>query len=82
MKNGETYLGQVAAESNYHYDIIIDPLRGEHRQIGKTGMKSKELNPVSLMPPGAINVLTKEEILDLLAYMESGGNEKAPAFSK
>jgi hypothetical protein len=24
------------------------------------------------MPPGLINVLTKEEVLDLLAYIESG----------
>jgi putative heme-binding domain-containing protein len=82
LKNGETYVGQVASESNYHYDVVIDPIRGEHRQIGKTSLKSKELNPVSLMPPGLINVLTKEEILDLLAYIESGGNDKAPAFAK
>ncbi len=82
MKNGETYVGQVAVESNYHYDVIVDAVRGEHRQIGKTGLVKKEIAPVSLMPPGLINVLTKEEILDLLAYLESGGNEKAPAFSK
>lgn len=82
LKNGETYVGQVANESNYHYDVVIDPIRGERRQVGKTSLKTKEPNPVSLMPPGLINVLTKEEILDLLAYIESGGNEKAPAFAK
>ena len=82
MKGGETYAGQVAVESNYHYDVIIDPVRGEHRQIGKTGLAKKEISPVSLMPPGLINVLTQDEILDLLAYLESGGNEKAAAFGK
>ena len=82
MKNGETYVGQVASESNYHYDVIVDPVRGEHRQIAKTSLAKKEISPVSLMPPGLINVLTKEEILDLLAYLESGGNEKAAAFAK
>lgn len=82
MKNGEIYAGQVAQETNYHYDVIIDPIRGEHRQITKTGLAKKELNPVSLMPPGLINVLTKDEVLDLLAYLESAGSEKAPAFSK
>ena len=54
----------------------------EHRQIAKTGIKSKEVNPISLMPPALISVLTKEEIFDLLAYLESGGNEKAAAFAK
>jgi putative heme-binding domain-containing protein len=82
LKNGEIYVGQVATESNYHYEVIIDAIRGERRQIAKTSLKSKELNPVSLMPPGLINVLTKDEILDLLAYLESGGNEKAKAFAK
>jgi len=43
-------------------------------------IKSREISPVSMMPPGLINVLTKDEIMDLLAYIESGGNEKAPAF--
>jgi putative heme-binding domain-containing protein len=82
LNNGETYVGQVANESNYHYDVIIDPVRGERRQVGKTSLKSKAINPVSLMPPGLINVLTKDEVLDLLAYIESSGNEKAKAFSK
>lgn len=34
------------------------------------------------MPEGLVNVLTKEEILDLLAYIESGGKATAPAFAK
>ena len=34
------------------------------------------------MPPGLINVLTKDEVLDLIAYLVSGGNDKAPAFAK
>ncbi|MCB1066044.1 MAG: c-type cytochrome, partial [Verrucomicrobiae bacterium] len=30
---------------------------------------------VSLMPPGLINQLTKEQVLDLLAYLQRGGSE-------
>jgi putative heme-binding domain-containing protein len=72
MKSGEMAVGQVANETNFYYDIIEDPIRGAHRQIGKSGLARKELNPVSLMPPGLINVLTKDEVLDLLAYLVSG----------
>jgi putative heme-binding domain-containing protein len=72
MKNGEMAVGQVANETNFYYDIIEDPIRGAHRQIGKSGLAKKEVNPVSLMPPALINVLTKDEVLDLLAYLVSG----------
>ena len=43
-------------------------------------VQSREASPVSLMPPGLLNVLKQEEILDLLAYIESGGNAKAANF--
>jgi putative heme-binding domain-containing protein len=72
MKNGEMAVGQVANETNFYYDIIEDPIRGAHRQVGKSNLVKKEMNPVSLMPPGLINVLTKDEVLDLLAYLTSG----------
>jgi hypothetical protein len=42
---------------------------------------SREMSPASLMPPGLLNTLKKDEIFDLLAYLESAGNEKAPHFS-
>jgi mono/diheme cytochrome c family protein len=31
---------------------------------------------ISTMPPGLINVLEKEKVLDLLAYLQAGGTEK------
>jgi hypothetical protein len=34
------------------------------------------------MPEGLANVLTKEEILDLLAYLESAGKKQHAAFRK
>jgi hypothetical protein len=34
------------------------------------------------MPQGLADVLTKDEILDLLAYLESGGNRNHPAFAR
>ena len=34
------------------------------------------------MPDGLVNILTKEEILDLLAYLESAGNKQHAAFRK
>jgi hypothetical protein len=33
------------------------------------------------MPPSLLNVLTQNQILDLLAYLESGGDPKHRDFS-
>jgi flagellar motor protein MotB len=37
---------------------------------------------LSGMPPGLINVLTEEEVLDLLAYLQSGGRKNDPVYSE
>jgi hypothetical protein len=34
------------------------------------------------MPQGLVNNFTQDEILDLIAYMESSGKESAAAFEK
>ncbi|MEO8353709.1 MAG: c-type cytochrome [Chthoniobacteraceae bacterium] len=82
MNDGKTYAGRIANETNYNYDVIVDPVADVHQLVVKTALKSKEVSPVSTMPPGLINVLTKEEILDLLAYLATGGDPKAPAFAQ
>lgn len=43
-------------------------------------LRAIESSKVSLMPAMLLNLLTKEEILDLLAYVLSGGNKNNPVF--
>ena len=40
-------------------------------------IKSRTKAETSTMPPGLLNTLTKEQILDLLAYLKSGGKIEA-----
>jgi hypothetical protein len=35
-----------------------------------------------MMPPGLLNQLNEAEVLDLLAYLQSGGNPDDKAFAK
>jgi hypothetical protein len=49
-------------------------------KIAKNSVASIKSSPVSLMPPALINSLNKEELLDLLAYLTSGGNPTGSAF--
>ncbi|QNN24542.1 c-type cytochrome [Planctomycetales bacterium ZRK34] len=57
---------------------LLDPnqLVGVDRKKVKSMMPS----PVSMMPPGLLMTLTQEEVADLIAYMQSGGNPDAAAF--
>ena len=45
-------------------------------------MKSIEPSKISPMPPMLLNMLTKDEVLDLVAYVLSGGDAKSAVFAK
>jgi putative heme-binding domain-containing protein len=82
MKDGSMIGGQIAEENHYLLTLVIDPLTGAKQNYPKGNVVKREASPASLMPPGLLATLTKEEVLDLLAYLQSGGNEKAPNFAK
>jgi len=50
--------------------------------VARKDVEKRQPSKISPMPEGLVSILTKEEILDLLAYMESGGKQTAAAFSK
>ncbi len=72
--------GMIVEETNDALTILVDPLRGTRDTIGKFKPPTRELLPISPMPPGLLNTLTREEILDLLAFLESAGDAKAAQF--
>jgi hypothetical protein len=45
-------------------------------------VESIEPSKVSMMPPNLLMMLKKEEILDLVAYVLSGGDSNHAAFKK
>ena len=79
-KQGETVMGLILAENNDAITVLTNPLDGAKKTIGKGAVASRQISPASLMPPGLLSTLNQEEILDLIAYLETGGNPQAPAF--
>ena len=49
------------------------------RRLG-ADVASVEASQVSLMPPGTIAAMGKDEVLDLVAYLVSGGDRKHKVF--
>jgi hypothetical protein len=50
--------------------------------VDRKRLASMKDSPVSMMPPGLLNTLDKDDVLDLLAYLLSQGNAEDPMFAE
>lgn len=82
MNDGSMVGGQIAEENHYLLTLITDPISGTKVNYPKGKVVKREMSTVSLMPPGLLYSCTQEDILDLLAYLESAGNAEAANFKK
>ena len=78
LTGGRTLVGQVIPTLDYrvpHLLLAENPLKPDQTiKIPKLEVLERKRSDLSIMPPGLLNNLTKEEILDLLAYLESTSN--------
>ena len=82
-KNGEVVIGRIANLNGDRYMIITDLYAPGEMTTLKTGeLKSVEPSKISMMPPGLLNTLSDSDILDLIAYTLSGGDQEDGMFSK
>jgi putative heme-binding domain-containing protein len=81
LKDHNVVSGQITDENHFLVTLVVDPFSGARINIPQNDIAKRELSPVSIMPPGLLSTLTQEEILDLLAYLQSAGDPKAPAFA-
>ena len=79
-KNEEEFSGYVVEETADKVVIMFDPLNGTTAEVKKSDIQTRSISKLSPMPEGLLNVLTKEEILDLIAYIESDGKATGAAF--
>jgi putative heme-binding domain-containing protein len=82
LKNGDDVTGRVAEENDQKMVVVTDPIKQTKSEVLKSDVQKRQLSKISPMPEGLANNLTREEILDLLAYLESGGKESAAMFQK
>jgi putative heme-binding domain-containing protein len=77
LKNGEPMLGIVLKEDDQSVTIQTGPADTLIQTLKKSEIQQRRPQASSPMPIGLLNSLSKQQIFDLLAYLESGG--KAPA---
>lgn len=82
MKDGTIVTGRIMNLSGDNVQVNTNMMNpDEITPVDRKRLKSMKESPVSMMPPGLLNTLGKDDVLDLLAYMLSGGNEEDPLFA-
>jgi putative heme-binding domain-containing protein len=79
LKNGDDHSGIIESESSKEL-VLRQALSTEALVIPKDQIEKRDTSLISLMPEGLLNTLSRDEILDLLAFLQSGGNPNANAF--
>jgi putative heme-binding domain-containing protein len=83
QNNGDVVSGVVVNLGGDNVTLNTDLSDPNQRvNIDRKEVKSIEISTVSPMPPMLLSMLTKEEILDLVAYVLSGGNAGDERFKK
>ena len=81
MKNGDALTGVVVNLSGDRVTLntdLYDP--NQRTNVNRNDIESIGPSPVSPMPPGLLNLMKEEEVIDLLAYILSGGDPEHQFF--
>jgi putative heme-binding domain-containing protein len=78
---GKVITGLILEETPEMVKIVENPLaKTQPIVLKKTEIAERKKSPNSIMPKGLLDRLTHEEILDLVAYVLSRGQERHPLF--
>lgn len=78
---GKLIEGRILSETGKAITLAVDPRQPESiLQIPVESIEAKKVSQTSLMPKGLLNTLTRDEILDLLAYILSAGDSEHAVF--
>ena len=81
LKNGSVVNGRIANLKEDSLRIITDLYNpGVMTSVKRSDIKSIEDAKISMMPPGLINLMKDEEVLDMLAYILSRGDKNHEMF--
>jgi putative heme-binding domain-containing protein len=81
-KDGDTHVGRITYEDDAKVQIATNPFTPDTVDVPKPQIQSKGPGQLSMMPQGLADNLTRDEILDLIAYIRSAGDSKDKAFAK
>lgn len=75
-RDGRTYIGNITAENDRQVTLRV--VGQDAVVINKSDIQSREVTPVSMMPPGLFETMTDDEVLNLAAYLRTTGQVDLP----
>lgn len=82
LKEGGSIMGRLTNEDDEQYFVSQNPFSPHDiRKVPKKSVTKTRVSEVSPMLPGMINRLSPQELVDLMAFLKSGGNAKDTIFS-
>ncbi|MBI2927591.1 MAG: c-type cytochrome [Verrucomicrobia bacterium] len=81
LRNGDDLSGYIVDESDGKLTVLTNPLADQRTVILQKEIQSRDVSKLSVMPEGLLNVLSRDEILDLLAYLEADGKPDHAVFA-
>jgi putative heme-binding domain-containing protein len=80
--DGRVIDGRIVEEDNQKVVVQPNQLLPDKITLKKSEIEKRQPSKVSPMPAALVNTFSKEEVLDLLAYIESAGKKEHPAYAK
>ena len=81
LDSGKVVTGLVVDENGDVIKLVENPLLNAEPLVIKRGsVIERTKSKVSIMPKGLLDKLTRDEILDLVAYVNARGNKNHPSF--
>jgi putative heme-binding domain-containing protein len=82
LKDGQEITGRVLEDSPTQVVVGVDALTDRKVTVRPSEIRQRVASKVSSMPEGLLSAWGREDILDLLAYLESNGREDSPIFKR
>jgi len=83
LKSGDDHTGRLVEETTDKLVLVPNQLQPDTKiTVKKAEVARRSFSKISPMPGNLADGLTKEDILDLLAFIESAGRKNHSAFAK
>jgi len=77
LEDGSTVTGRIVGESDGVVTLTTDPYGKVRREVPAARIRTRALSPTSPMPAHLLDSFSKDDIIDLIAYVEQAGAEWA-----
>ena len=73
LKSGDEIVGRIVEDTPQKLVLVVDPIQGTRSEVRPADVTSRTPSKVSPMPEGLLNTFSRDEILDLIAYLQADG---------